>query len=128
MGLKGYPVVGTKVCNNWSLMAFLELLRYHEGTVLNPIKSATFEFISDNVSMAISVDLSLPHYGLDLRGANPLAPLLPTVSSTFTGSLTATAALVGTILTLTFSAPPPQFDGSNNLVQYTASVVLKLGA
>jgi hypothetical protein len=96
--------------------------------VIQPVKSYNFAFVADGTSTSLTLDLSVLPVLEDFRGAVIESVLAPAATSTFTGALVVTAAVVGTVLTLTFSVAPPEFDGSNNRITYTASFTLAFGA
>lgn len=90
-----------------------------------PVKSYSIQFIVDGASESISFDLSLQPVIDDFRGSLPQQLLNVGASSTFTGPLAGvTGALVGTTVTLTFASAPPEFDGSNNRIVYTATMTV----
>lgn len=93
--------------------------------MIKPIKSYSLSFVSDGTSTAAVFDLSLLPISEKFRGALPVQVL--NVAVTNLAPITATAALAGAILTLTFSAPPPQLDGSSNTIIYVVTFLLAFG-
>ena len=96
---------------------------------LNPTQQFAGTFVSDGVATVLEIDLSLAPFNVDFRGNIPLAVMTPQVSSAFTGPIAnVTAELAGTIVTLTFSAAPPQVDNNMNLIEYSYSFYIKFPA
>lgn len=94
-----------------------------------PVKQYNFTFISDGVSLIMTVDVSLAPFNEDFAGNLPQAVLEPDVVSDATGDISTglTASLLGTQVTFTFPAAPPQYDGEGNLIVYSASFLLEFG-
>ena len=92
--------------------------------MIQPVKSYTVQFVADGTSTALAMDLSLQPVYEKFRGSLPTAVIGVAATSTFTGPLTVTPSLSGTILTLTFSVAPPEFDNSSNHIVYTLTFTL----
>ena len=94
--------------------------------MIKPVKSYSLSFVSDGTSTAAEFDLSLLPIAEDFKGALPNQVLSVSVSNL--APITATAALSGTTLTLTFSAAPPELDNTNATIVYVATFLLAFGA
>jgi hypothetical protein len=96
--------------------------------MITPVQLFSFTFISDGTALSITVDVSLAPFNQDFAGNLPEAVLEPTASSLATGPLSGlTASVNGTEVTITFPEPPPQYDGSENLIVYSATFLLEYG-
>jgi hypothetical protein len=94
-------------------------------SVIRPVKSYSLTFVADGASTAASFDLSLLPVAEDFKGAGALSVLNPAITNL--GIITFTTTIVGTIVTFTFSAAPPELDNTNNLILYVATFLLAFG-
>ena len=96
--------------------------------MITPVKSYSLQFVADGISESLVVDASLTPINENFNGAQPIAILVPVVTSAFTGALSGvTASIQGTIITFTFSTAPARLDNSSNLIVYTATFLLQYG-
>jgi hypothetical protein len=93
--------------------------------VIRPVKSYSLTFVADGASTTASFDLSLLPVAEDFKGALPQAVLNPVITNL--GVINFTTVLVGTTVTFTFSAAPPELDNTNNLILYVATFLLAFG-
>jgi len=95
--------------------------------MLNPVKQYTFLFTADGESTSLSIDVSLIPLEEQFAGNAPTAVLSPQVVGNGQIVQGVQASLNGTIVTITFSDAPLQFDQNNNLILYTATFYLQYG-
>lgn len=95
--------------------------------MLNPVKTVSFQFISDGISTAMTMDLSVQPIGFNFSGALPSALLNPQVLVGLTPVAGVTAALVGTKVTLTFTTVLASHDSNAMLIVYSFSGLLEFG-
>ena len=93
--------------------------------MLSPVIQQNITFVSDGVSTAMSIDLSVLPSALDLRGAGPLAILTPSVSSVLGPGPLVTAAVTGSIVTFTFAAALAELNAGALLI-YTLQFLVEL--
>lgn len=92
-----------------------------------PVQQYEFEFVSDNVSLALVYDLSLAPVAANFAGTPPQGLLNVTVTNTQAVTMpNFTAAIVGSVLTLTFASALPEFDVNSLRVVYTAEFLVIL--
>lgn len=95
--------------------------------MLNLVKAVAFNFLGDDVSTSLSIDLSLQPADIDFRGAPPTGIVSPAVTLA-TVPVACTADLVGTVLTLTFAAALAELNGQGAINVYSFTGYLKFGA
>jgi hypothetical protein len=95
--------------------------------MLSPVKLYNFSFTSDNQSTSLEIDLSVIPVEETFAGNQPQVVFGQQVIGNGQVVQGVQASLEGTTVTLTFPAPPPQFDANNNLIVYNASFYLQYG-
>ena len=95
--------------------------------MITPVKQYSFLFTADGTSTSLEIDASLLPIAEDFKGSIPVAVLLPTATSAYTGGLgSVTASLSGTTVTFTFGAgAPAKFDNNGVLIVYTGTFYLQ---
>lgn len=80
-----------------------------------------FDFVSDGTSTTLLRDLTLQPVMATFAGTPPQSLLNPRVTANPTVTIpTVTATISGTVISLVFATPPPEFDVNSVRVVYTA--------
>lgn len=96
--------------------------------MITPVKSISVQFTADGTSDVAKFDLSTLPLGLDFGGAQSIGVQSLAVTNGIGPVAGVAAGISGSILTLTFNAPPPELDGGAALIIYTATMFLQFAS